>query len=401
MTHFFISYSKADTRELALALSEALNAIPGVTAWVDKSLKVGRSWPIQIQTEIDHCDYMIVLYSPDINRHKKGEAESFVLTEINYAKYTASKPIIPIMAQVTDPPILLTMTQYIDFTLKGISLDDLVTAICEEAVVSVPSVQVVTATPFKYNLYDFSDAVSQIIGEPFEWCEVPAGKFLFGDDRQTLDLPGFYIAKYPITYAQFQVFVDARDGIGEDRWWEGLEELYKTPYEQKWKIDIHPRENVNWFQAVAFCRWLSAQLGDAYSLNEAADWLIRLPTEAEWEKAARGTNGRIFPWGNEFDKDKCNTWASVIKQTTPVDKYLQGASPYDALDMSGNVWEWCLTEYDSRESKDIPNANRRVLRGGAWYSDISTARVAARRDTDPADRNNALGFRVSGSVLSS
>ncbi|MEZ4672357.1 MAG: toll/interleukin-1 receptor domain-containing protein [Anaerolineae bacterium] len=89
MTHIFISYAKKDTRELALALNQALNAISGVTAWVDQSLRAGKSWDLQIQSEIDRCDYMIVLYSPDINRHKNGEEESYVLTEIAYAKYTA------------------------------------------------------------------------------------------------------------------------------------------------------------------------------------------------------------------------------------------------------------------------------------------------------------------------
>jgi hypothetical protein len=85
MPHIFISYAKKDTRELALALSDALNAVDGVTAWVDRSLRVGRSWELQIQNEIDRCDAMIVLYSPDINRHKQGEEESYVLTEIAYA----------------------------------------------------------------------------------------------------------------------------------------------------------------------------------------------------------------------------------------------------------------------------------------------------------------------------
>lgn len=133
MPHFFISYAKKDTRELALALNDALNALQGVTAWVDKSLRVGRSWELQIQTEIDRCDYMVVLYSPDINRHKHGEEESYVLTEIAYAKYTLRKAIIPVMAQRTDAPMALTMLQYIDYTLPGAKFADLLEAICEEA----------------------------------------------------------------------------------------------------------------------------------------------------------------------------------------------------------------------------------------------------------------------------
>lgn len=137
MPHLFISYAKKDTRELALELTDKLNEIAGITAWVDRSLKAGRSWELQIQREIDRCDTMIVLYSPDINRHKDGKEESYVLTEIHYAKRIAQKQIIPVMAQETDPPMALMMEQYIDYTLDGLRIDDLVEAVCEELGVKI------------------------------------------------------------------------------------------------------------------------------------------------------------------------------------------------------------------------------------------------------------------------
>ncbi len=133
MTHFFVSYAKKDTRKLALALNAALNALPGVTSWLDTSLRAGKSWETQIQAEIRRCDFMIVFYSSDINRHLLGEEESYVLTEIAYAKYTIRKPIIPVMAQKTDPPLSLTTTQYIDYIGRRMTPDDLVTAVCDEA----------------------------------------------------------------------------------------------------------------------------------------------------------------------------------------------------------------------------------------------------------------------------
>ena len=119
MTHIFISYAKKDTRELALSLADALSDIEGVTAWVDRSLRAGRSWELQIQAEIDKCDTMVVLYSPDINRHKNGKPESYVLNEIGYARHF-NKQIIPIMAQETTPPLSLITHHYIDFTLRGL-----------------------------------------------------------------------------------------------------------------------------------------------------------------------------------------------------------------------------------------------------------------------------------------
>ena len=144
MPHLFISYAKIDTYELALKLEDALNTIEGVTAWVDRSLRAGRSWELQIQHEIDRCDTMIVLYSPDINRHKEGKPESYVLTEIAYAKYTVNKLIIPIMAQQTDPPLSLTMEHYIDFTKDNFSFDDLIEALCLELNVVPPQHESIT-----------------------------------------------------------------------------------------------------------------------------------------------------------------------------------------------------------------------------------------------------------------
>ena len=131
----FISYAKKDAREIALALADALAEVDGLEVWIDRSLRAGRSWELQIQQQIDDCDVMIVLYSPDINRHKLGQPESYVLTEIAYAKYTAKKPIIPVMAIQTDALISLTMEHYIDFTISGV-ISKLVEALCSELEIS-------------------------------------------------------------------------------------------------------------------------------------------------------------------------------------------------------------------------------------------------------------------------
>ena len=188
-----------------------------------------------------------------------------------------------------------------------------------------------------------------IIGEPFEWCEVPAGDFIYGEGfpKCTLNLPTFSIAKYPITYGQYQAFVEASDGLQDTHWWQGLARSQNNLGDQEWKIADHPRERVSWYDSMAFCRWLSWKLGGEYRSDTLSDLLVRLPTEFEWEKAARGTNGLKYPYGNQFDKNKSNTEKSRIGQTTPVTQYPQGASPYRVLDMSGNVFEWCLTDYNN------------------------------------------------------
>lgn len=246
------------------------------------------------------------------------------------------------------------------------------------------------------SLAEASAATQAIIGSPFEWCEVPAGPFLYGDDKRKLELPTFWIAKYPITYSQFQAFVEAKDGITDERWWEGLAANAdaRKLSDPSWKIAKHPREKVNWYQCMAFARWLSYRLGGAYASNQLAEWVVRLPLETEWEKAARGTDGRKYPWGNGFDKSKCNTSESGLKKTTPVDQYPQGASPYGVFDMSGNVWEWFLNEYDNPDNIDISNSNRRVLRGGSWSGNDYYARAARRYFSNPSDRDRYFGGRV-------
>ena len=131
-----------------------------------------------------------------------------------------------------------------------------------------------------------------------------------------------------------------------------------------------------------YCRWLN-QILKSEIVNRKLE--IRLPTEAEWEKAARGTDGREYPWGNTFDKNKCNTDEGGKGGTTPVGLYsLQGDSPYGCADMSGNVWEWCHSLYkpypykasDGREGEKVSSA--RVLRGGSFIGGVRDARCAFR-----------------------
>ncbi|EFK12202.1 conserved hypothetical protein [delta proteobacterium NaphS2] len=128
--------------------------------------------------------------------------------------------------------------------------------------------------------------------------------------------------------------------------------------------------------ATAFCEWRS----------QKENCIVRLPTEMEWEKAARGEDGRKYPWGDEFDSDRCNTRESGIGKTTSVLKYPEGRSPYDAHDMAGNVWEWTQSFYD--DSKDTY-----TLRGGSWGTDRVSVRCAVRGGVSPGDRAIGLGFR--------
>ena len=222
------------------------------------------------------------------------------------------------------------------------------------------------------------------------WVEVPAGEFIY-QYGEKIKLPSFHIARFPVTNAQFQAFIDDPEGYGNPCWWEGLAERFEQPDQPGWDYANHPRVKVSWVEAVAFCRWLSQLLG-----NE-----VRLPTEQEWEKAARGLKGFAYPWGNGFKPGYANinkgygkAGPVLLDQTSAVGIYPQGKSPYGALDMAGNILEWCLNEYDQPQRTGMAGEAFRVARGGSWYYIEDYARCPIRARPRPDDRDHDLGFRV-------
>lgn len=247
------------------------------------------------------------------------------------------------------------------------------------------------------------------------WCKIPAGTYTIGgDERAYNSLPAqqyevqhnYWMAQYPITYAQFQAFLDAEDGFDSDESWAEMPEGYRkqSMQEQAFQYPNHPRERVSWYQAVAFTRWVTAKysehgLFEQYSTQSSnlspESLMVRLPTEQEWETAARYPDGREYPWGSDFDRTRANTDESDIRQTTAVGLYPSGRNPNNELyDLSGNVWEWCLNEYEQPERTQLERTAPRVLRGGSWHAYDDFARAASRSDHSPSFRDGNLGFRV-------
>jgi len=193
-------------------------------------------------------------------------------------------------------------------------------------------------------------------------------------------LLNYEIGKYPVTNFEYRAFVQDT-GHEPPRHWEG--DQYPP------ELGDHPAVNVTWHDAAAYCEWLSEKTGRPY----------RLPTEAEWEKAARGADGRQFPWGDEWDASKCNTAEGGPGTTTPVGQYSpDGDSPYGVADMAGNVWEWCADWFQAYQGNVFPDADYgetyRVLRGGSWDNLQDLARCAARHGNDPGPWDLSVGFQL-------
>ena len=227
-------------------------------------------------------------------------------------------------------------------------------------------------------------------------CDIPAGPFLMGSDpkldsgaydtekpQHQVTLAAFQIARYPVTVAEYACY---QRTLGKSVATDELD---------------HPVVNVSWHNAMAYAAWLAKTTGQPW----------RLPTEAEWEKAARwdaaNRHSRIYPWGDAFDKVRCNTSESGKGGTTPVGSYPSGASPCGAQEMAGNVWEWTSSAFksypydasDGRERAD--STDNRVLRGGSWGSVVGLPARPAAAATFPITRGGIIGFRVARSLAPS
>ena len=240
-------------------------------------------------------------------------------------------------------------------------------------------------------------------------CEIPAGPFLMGSDKrrdphalkderpqQEIILPTFQIGVYPLTYAEYAY----ADEVGDTAEYTCADDSGIATAMWYWKYQLdRPVDSISWHQAMGYAAWLSSVTGQTW----------RLPTEAEWEKAARGTDGRIYPWGDQWDPTRANIRGSDRGGhlfTTPVGSYPQGASPYGSLDMAGNVSEWTSSRHrldqPYRHEQAVKDArslsarvqSHRVHRGGSYMDEPENVRAAYRGREDPINFLDTLGMRL-------
>lgn len=417
MTQIFISYSRKD-----LIFIEQLAADlhgHGFTTWYDLSnLGAGDRWNKIIEKAIVDSQYVIIVLSPD-----SVESE-YVDAEITFAKRWKKK-IIPLYYLRCELGVLYINLNYID--VQGSNYGKNFYRVLEE--LGKTSVSVKTDTPKKEEkpvekeqdgiswLDDYHKRHARPLSEfnankltlsnGMEFMRVPAGKFLMGSTKEnllahenerpqhTVDIPyEYWMARFPVTNELYNTYVIAK----------GIEH----PLDEWRKKKDHPVGRVNWADVMMYCQWINEALKSElpYGL------ILRLPTEAEWEKAARSVDAREYPWGNQFKNASCNCdeatnffskfTSAFTHDTTSVQNFSpQGDSPYGCADMVGNVLEWTHSLYKKYPYKDNDgrenefSSEYRVQRGGSLgFGGLVDPRCANRGHDDAVVRYYTLGFRI-------
>lgn len=437
MGHVFISYSHKDT-DYAHALASKLQG-KGFDIWIDERLDYGSQWPHEVQKQLDSCSAFLLIMSP------RAYASEWVQSELQRAKRKL-KPVFPLLLEGEEPWLSVESTQYYD--VRGEEFPDEKFYAALERAVSSPQAAGSLAPQEAKTAADHGTALradkpnrrimigtvavlallavvipvvlSSLRGEPpsspagtatsdiqqppaaepmkatttpavpvsnedpdsLEFTDskgiamrlVSAGNFIMGNsDSQyseekpthTVYLDDFYIDKYEVTNAAYKVCVD--DGACQPP--NQASSFTRDSYYGNPEYDNFPVLFVDWEDANAYCQWRD----------------MKLPSEAQWEKAARGPDGRTYPWGENVDDTYAN-YDDAVGDTTAVGSYEKGKSPYGVYDMAGNAWEWVADWFSSSYYLDTPLTNPpgpvsgeyRVLRGGSWHDQAETVTTSSR-----------------------
>jgi formylglycine-generating enzyme required for sulfatase activity len=374
----FLSHATADA-EFAQRLAADLRE-EGWPVWIaPDSIRPGEKWVEAINRGLEESGIFVVTLSP------AAIASRWVQTETNAAIALEHRDVVRFVAldyAPCDLPLLWSGYQYIPFRHSyEAGLDALLGWLDGRPPQPVATFRRNVATPTNPNRRIHAKTGIELI-------RIPAGPFLYGEGKnQTrIQLPEYWIGRTPVTNVQFARFVEAtgyrttaeKEGSGRAwtgsswEWVKGADRRHPNgPDSDIRGKEDHPVVQVSWDDAQAFCDWAGLQL----------------PSDQAWEKAARGTDGRVWPWGDEPPTaDHCN-FNNNIGTTTPVDRYSpRGDSPYGCVDMAGNVWEWTASWYHEGET--------RAVRGGSWISYYQISRAACRGNHDPYDGGLSIGFRV-------
>lgn len=434
----FISHAHADNAlcdRYAAALQQR-----GVDVWYDRhNIQGGQRLGKEIETQLERRSALVVLLTPASVASYWVDMEVSAFRDL--AAHDPSRLLLPV--RIADCPVPLLMRGL--FWIDALSLpfeqaiDTIAAALVQPGAAPVsappspsPAVPAASSLPaqpgpapvpaaatpalhltptslYTLGFRGYSIAGVECVLPPI--CPVPGGVFTMGSDtaydkdafddetpQYPMRVDGFSIGQHPVTVAEYACAVRA-NAVREPptREYSGK----KTDWQTQLAHLDHPVVCVSWENAVAYTRWLASATGQPW----------RLPTEAEWEKMARWDaprgHSRIYPWGDTFDRTRCNTRESGIGTTTPVGCYPTGASPYQAQDMAGNVWEWTSSlykpyAYNQSDGREVQASTEdRVLRGGSWGYDRLYSRAACRGRLRPVVFAGNGGFRLVVSVVRS
>jgi formylglycine-generating enzyme required for sulfatase activity len=412
----FISYSHQDKDWVEQELLPRLEGAALQVCIDRRDFEIGTPALVNMERAVDRSRHTLLVLTPAWVKSEYCHFESMLGGTSDPAG--RRRKLFPIMLEDCTPPPRISMLTWADFREPDKRVDEferLSRQLRQSVNLTHPrdfpdpelepsSVLPGTARPSSPG----SPALSRVltIDSPvkMEFIQIPAGEFLMGSDSEKdhlapnyeqpqsrLKLSQFYIGKYPVTNEQFATFLETRLPV---------ERLLASSSSYPPGREKHPAVEVTWHDAEAFCKWLATIMGCP----------VRLPSEAEWEKAARGTDGRQYPWGKEFLRGHSNCQEAGTGDTTEVDAFPKGVSPYGVFDMSGNIWEWTLSLWgasqrkpdygypyhatDGRENLDSPDSVLRVVRGGSFRGDSSHARCTSRNGGYPNEKYDYIGFRV-------
>lgn len=423
MPKIFISYRRDDSQYVIDGIhTELCKHFPEKDVFLDvQNIPLGVDFDIYLREQIEAHDVILVIIGNDwanIMKERANQDDDFVRIEIENA-LEQNKILIPILVKGAEMPDFSDLPDSIqgmrrknnmsirrkpDLTGDVKRLADGISEVMNFKVKRGTSVRMKQEPPPQqteqpYDEHELRQMIKSkvaiergklgkskpktpskpdksILPDPFEWIHIPAGEVTLEaggyipKGGQTFAVDDFYIAKYPVTNAQYAVYV-AETGK-KPEYWDNLD--FNQP--------LQPVVGVSWHDAIAYCDWLSQKL----------PYKVILPTEQQWQAAAQGNTGREYPWGNEWDDKRANTNRSVGK-TTSVNHYPSGASPYGVLDMAGNVWEWCLTDYKIG-ANDTSGISVRIQRGSAFNSARNLARASYRHPYVPNFGRYDFGVRL-------
>ncbi len=243
----------------------------------------------------------------------------------------------------------------------------------------------------EYDPLNLSALCLPLLLPEIRWCAVKAGEVTleYADTKRriTHHVEAFNISKYPISNAQFQIFIDAPDGYCNKQWWtfsrsaKAWREKHAQPLPQRSPYGDHPRVNLTWYEAMAFCYWLRAK----------TNWRVSLPKEQQWQRAAQGDDNRPYPWGTRYYRQLCNGQDGRVGTSSAVGRYTKGGSPFDVMDMAGNVWEYCYTLAPNKNGQPTGEI---VAKGGSYLSPHKELRSTSRKMIKPGAAFGTVGFRI-------